>query len=122
MEVRNATCSRGVRSMTCYLTYGSTADTKRALAHTSNKVKTSLFRLFRQTLDFEMGKESSLAVVWVKFYNLPLHYFNEALLYKLGSLLGTVLHIHSSTLALTQQSFAKVCIEIDLAKPFLDTL
>lgn len=82
----------------------------------------SLSFISTDTRDFEMGKESSLAVVWVKFYNLPLHYFNEALLYKLGSLLGTVLHIHSSTLALTQQSFAKVCIEIDLAKPFLDTL
>lgn len=101
---------------------GSAADTKRALAHTENKIKTSLFRLFRWTPDFEVGKDSSLAAVWVKFSNLPLHYFNEASLIKLGSLLGTVLRIHPSTLALTQQSFAKVCIEMDVSKPFVDTL
>lgn len=51
----------------------------------------------------------------MKFQNLPLHYFNETSLIRLGSLLGTVLGIHPSTLALTQQSY---CIEMDVSKPF----
>lgn len=49
----------------------SPSDTKRALARMTNKIKTSLFRLFRWTSDFEVGKYSSLATVWVKMYNLP---------------------------------------------------
>lgn len=57
---------------------GSPSDTKGALARTSNKIKTSLFQLFRRTSGFEVGKENSLATVRVKLYNLPLHYFNEA--------------------------------------------
>lgn len=47
---------------------GSSSDTKRALAHTSNKIKTSLFGLFRWNADFELGRDSSFAAV---VYNLP---------------------------------------------------
>lgn len=45
----------------------STADTKRVLAFTTNTIKNRLFRLFRWTPDFEVGKESSFEAVWVKF-------------------------------------------------------
>lgn len=90
----------------------SSSDAKQALAHATNKIKTSLFRLFCWTPDFEIGKDGFYAAVWVKMYNLPLYYYNETSLYKLGSLLGMVLRVHPSTLALTQQSFAKVCIEM----------
>lgn len=100
----------------------SAADTKRALARPSNKINTNLYRLFRWTPDFEVGRESSFTAVWVKMHNLPLHYFNETALHRLGSLLGTVLTIHSSTINLTQQAYAKVCIEMDVAKPFADNL
>lgn len=55
---------------------GSAADTKHALARETNKIKTSLFRLFRWSPDFK----SSYVAVWVKFFNLPLHYYNEAAL------------------------------------------
>lgn len=68
-----------VRHVTIHM--ASTTDTKRALAHPANKVKESLFRLFRWTPDFEIGKDSSFTVVWVRFYDFPLHYFNEASYY-----------------------------------------
>lgn len=101
---------------------GSATDTKRALALTTNKIKSSLFRLFRWTPEFEVGKDSAIATVLVKLYNLPLHYFDEASLVWLGSLLSTVLHIHPSTLALTSQQYAKICVEMDVSKPFLKNL
>lgn len=101
---------------------GSTTDTNRALARMTNKVNNSLFRLFRWTPDFKIGKESSFVAVRVKFYDVPLHYYNVAALHILGSLLGNVVGIHPSTLELTQQVFAKVCNEMDVTKPFLDTL
>lgn len=108
------------RHVTNYM--GSSFDTKRALARPSNKIKTSFFKLFPWTADFEVGRESSFTAVWVKLHNLPLYYFNETALHRLGSLLGTVLKIHLSTINLTQQAYAKVCIEMDVSKPFLDTL
>lgn len=46
----------------------------------------------------------------------------RASLFKLRLLLGTVLRIHPSTLALTQQLYANVFIEIDVSKPFINTL
>lgn len=100
----------------------SPADTKRALACTTNKIKTSMFRLFRWTPDFEIGKDSSLTAVWVKMYDLPLHYYNESSLYRLGSMLGTVLRVHPTTIRLAQQGYVKVCIELDVSKPFTDKL
>lgn len=100
----------------------SSSDTKRALARTKNKINTSMFRLFRWTPDFEVGRDSALAAVWVKMFNLPLHYYNDASLHRLGSILGTVLRIHPSTHGLTQQSYAKICIELDVSKPLIDKL
>lgn len=100
----------------------SATDASRALAHTTNKIKTSMFRLFRWTPDFEIGRDSLYEAVWVKFHDLPLHYYNEASLFKLGSLLGTVLQVHPSAMGLTIQSYAMVCIEMDVSKPFRDEL
>lgn len=122
MELRHATYSWSSRSSACDDPYGIVLDTKKALARTSNKVKTSLFRLFHWSPDFEIGKESSLVAVWMKFYNLLMYYFNESVLHILGSLLRTVLPIHNSTLDLTPQMYAKVCIEIDMSKKFVDML
>lgn len=100
----------------------SPTDTKRALAHTKNKIKTSMFRLFRWTPEFEIGRDSALVAVWVKMFNLPLHYFNESSLIRLGSILGNVLRVHPSTMNLTQQRYAKVCVELDVSKSLLEKL
>lgn len=101
---------------------GSASDTKRALACPSHKLNNSMFRLFRWTPDFEIGKDSTYVAVWVKFHNLPLHYYNESSLHRLGSTLGNVLRVHTDTLNLTQQVFAKVCIEMDITKPFVESV
>lgn len=58
----------------------------------------------------------------MKMSNLPVHYFNESVLHLLGSLLGTILKISSSTVNLTQQSYAKVCSDRDVSKPFVESL
>lgn len=82
------------------LNMASIVDTKKALSRPTNKINNSLFRIFRWTPDFEVGKESSLVAVWVKFYNLPLHYYNEAALHRLGSIIGPVLRVDNHTLDL----------------------
>lgn len=104
------------------LNMASAEDTKRALSRPTNKINTSLFRLFRWTPDFEIGKESSVVAVWVKLYNLPLHYYNEAALQRLGSIIGPVLRVDTHTLDLTHQIYARVCIEIDVRHESIDKL
>lgn len=104
------------------LNMASQADTKKALACPSNKIDTSLFRLFRWTPDFEIGRESSFVAVWVKFYNLPLHYYNESALQRLGSLIWTVLRADDFTLDLMHQVYARVCIEMDVTQEFENKL
>lgn len=98
------------------------ADTNKALSPPTNKINNSLFRLFRWTPEFEIGKESSFVAVWVKLYNLPLHYYNEAALRSLGSLIGPVLGVDTHTLDLRHQVYARVCIELDVTKNSPDKL
>lgn len=50
----------------------------------------------------------------MKSYNLPLQYYNESTLVRLGSSIGNVLGVHKDTLNLTQQAYAKVCIKMDV--------
>lgn len=104
------------------LNMASPEDTKRALSRPSNKINNSLFRLFRWSPEFEIGKESSFAPVWVKLFKLPLHYYNEAALQRLGSIVGTVLRVDTNTLDLVHQVYARVCIEIDVSQPLQDKL
>lgn len=98
----------------------SAADTQRALSRASSKVKNCLFRLFRWTPEFKIGKDSSMVAVWVKLYNLPLQYFNEPTRIRLGSVLGNVLHICPNT-NLTQQIYAHMCIELDVSKLLMES-
>lgn len=104
------------------LNMASPEDTKRALSRPTNKINNSLFRMFRWSPEFEIGKESSFVAVWVKFFNLPLHYYNEAALHRLGSILGTVLRVDTNTLDLVHQAYARVCIELDVTQQFQDKL
>lgn len=99
----------------------SAADTQRALSRPTSKIKNYLFRLFRWTPDFEIGKDSSMAAMWARLYNLPLQYFNESALIRLGSALGTVLLICPKTADLTQQIYARMCIELEVSKPLLES-
>lgn len=78
--------------------------------------------MFRWTSEFEIGKESSFVAVWVKFYNLPLHYYNESSLRMLGSLIGTILRIDTHTLDLRHQVYSRVCIEIDVTQKLEEQL
>lgn len=63
-----------------------------------------------------------MVAVWVKLRDLPLQYYNTSSLYHIGSVLGTVLSICSSTLNLTHQMYARICVELDVSKPMLDTV
>ncbi|XP_012842438.1 PREDICTED: uncharacterized protein LOC105962671 [Erythranthe guttata] len=97
---------------------GSISDSKLALARHSKMIKNCMFRLFRWTPDFQIGKDSCIAPVWVRFPKLPIQYFNISSLERIGACLGTVLSADDRTLGFTHQMYARVCIEIDVSQPF----
>lgn len=49
------------------------ADTTTALAG-KPKINNILYRIFHWTPEFKLGKESSMAAVWVNLHNLALQY------------------------------------------------
>ncbi|MBA0699117.1 hypothetical protein Goari_000782 [Gossypium aridum] len=55
--------------------------------------------------------------VWIQLRGLPLEYFNEVLI-KVGKLVGRPIKLDSNTTYTTRGKFARICIEIDLSKPF----
>lgn len=97
---------------------GSFADTTRALSRTSNRIKMSLCHFFRWSSNLVVGKDSSSIVIWVRFHHPPLQYYNQTSLHRLGM----ILRFDTSTFDLTQKMYARVCIEIDILKPLLNSL
>ncbi|KAG8373460.1 hypothetical protein BUALT_Bualt11G0026600 [Buddleja alternifolia] len=61
----------------------------------------------------------SSMVAWVHFPNLPIDLFNLEVLYQLGSLIGKVVRVDKNTEHSIRGKFARIGIEIELAKPLL---
>lgn len=55
--------------------------------------------------------------VWVRVPELPLELYNDIFLKRLGASLGTMLKIDRLTSVHSRGQFARLCVEIDLAKP-----
>lgn len=58
-------------------------------------------------------------MVWVRFLELPLKLLDEEVLYAVGNTLGRTVNVDATTLAAARGKYARVCIEIDLAKPLI---
>lgn len=108
-----------IRHVTIHM--NSASDTQRALSRDSNKIKNCLFRLFRWSTNFKIGKDSSMAAVWVKLFNLPLQFYNESSLMRLGYVIGTILRVCPTTSNLTQQKYIRLCIKIDVSNPLMES-
>ncbi|XVE85315.1 hypothetical protein DITRI_Ditri17bG0081800 [Diplodiscus trichospermus] len=57
--------------------------------------------------------------VWVCFPNLPMEYYDQEFLLKIGCRIGNPLRVDTITIAAVRGHFARLCVEIDLEKPFL---
>ncbi|MBA0694676.1 hypothetical protein Goari_004952, partial [Gossypium aridum] len=68
-----------------------------------------------------MGTIASIAV-WIQLLGLPLEYFNEEVLVKVGKLVGRPIKLDSNTVYTTRGKFARICIEIYLSKPLIPSI
>ncbi|XP_039141982.1 uncharacterized protein LOC120279183 [Dioscorea cayenensis subsp. rotundata] len=59
----------------------------------------------------------STAAVWVQLHNLPVEFWDGNSLEMVTAHLGNLLKIDELTASLSRSKFARVCLEIDLAKP-----
>lgn len=59
---------------------------------------------------------SSLAQVWVRFYEIPMEYFHPTIIHAMASALGTVLKLDERTKNRSMCHYAQVLIEMDMKK------
>lgn len=58
-------------------------------------------------------------LIWVRLPNLPADYSVQAFLQKVGDKIGRFVRVYDNTLNATKGQFARLCVEVDLAKPHL---
>ncbi|KAK1257466.1 hypothetical protein QJS04_geneDACA024718 [Acorus gramineus] len=51
--------------------------------------------------------------VWIKFPNLPLHFWSRTCIAKIASLIGTPLYLDSPTASRSRSAYARVCVEVE---------
>ncbi|CAM8904624.1 unnamed protein product [Rhodiola kirilowii] len=92
-------------------------DSNKILAHPLRKVGQSLFRLFRWSPDFHRRREPTTTTTWIKLPGLPNQLYDQGYLYTIVSQFSRFIAIDHRTRVVSNPSFARVCIELDLNKP-----
>lgn len=64
------------------------------------------------------AKPSKL-LAWVHFPALPVEYFDDEFLVKIGKNAGRPIKVDNTTSLVSKGSFARVCVEIDISKPLI---
>ncbi|XP_031130711.1 uncharacterized protein LOC116032350 [Ipomoea triloba] len=58
-------------------------------------------------------------LVWVRFPAVPIEYFEDDFLKKIGKYIGRPIKVDTTTSLVSIGRFARVCVELDLTKPLL---
>ncbi|XP_024195606.1 uncharacterized protein LOC112198713 [Rosa chinensis] len=68
--------------------------------------------------DFDPMKEFiGKMALWVRIFGLPVKFFKDFTVAKIGKILGDVVKVDKLTVGQARGQFARVCIEVDLSKP-----
>ena len=68
------------------------------------------------------GENLSSVAVWVRFPELPNKFYDLEVLKDIGSAIGPVLRIDSYIATGSRGSYARLCIQIDLEKPLINSI
>lgn len=60
--------------------------------------------------------------VWARILRLHLDYYDQRILEKVGQQLGTLLKIYAHTTNAERERFARLCVQVDLTKPFISSV
>ncbi|XVE96973.1 hypothetical protein REPUB_Repub02eG0270200 [Reevesia pubescens] len=73
-----------------------------------------------QALDLNNEKVTIDSVAaWVHFPGIPLEFYDNEILMKIGNMLGQTLMIDRNTLVTYRGNYASICVEIDHTKPLV---
>jgi len=73
--------------------------------------------------DFDPNKMTVTKMpVWVRLYNLPLHFWNEQVLEGIGNSLGKYIKTDLERIDERIYTFARICVEVDLSKGLPDNI
>ena len=67
------------------------------------------------------AKLSSVAM-WVRLPELPIEFYDAAVLREIGNAIGPVLRIDSYTASESRGSYARLCVQVDLDKPLITSV
>ncbi|KAK4371635.1 hypothetical protein RND71_007019 [Anisodus tanguticus] len=76
--------------------------------------KSFLMRTFKWDIWFTPEEETSMAVIWISFPNLPPNFYVPSILFSIASAVGKPIAIDAATLNKTRPSCARVKVEADL--------
>ncbi|CAL1396935.1 unnamed protein product [Linum trigynum] len=63
--------------------------------------------------------EISSTVVWARLLELPIQYFHQEAMMKIGRRMGKPIRIDAATRTKARSDYARVCVQVDLTKPLL---
>ncbi|CAN1126196.1 hypothetical protein LINPERHAP2_LOCUS3288 [Linum perenne] len=58
-------------------------------------------------------------LIWVRLLGLPLEFFTETFLRRIGEKIGTLVRIDLMTLAMERGNYTRICLRVDLSKKLL---
>ncbi|CAN1823610.1 hypothetical protein LINPERHAP1_LOCUS30444 [Linum perenne] len=61
----------------------------------------------------------SHTLVWVRLPGLPLEFFTETFLRRIGDKIGQLVRIDQTTLAMERGNYARICVRVDMSKKLL---
>ncbi|PKI44474.1 hypothetical protein CRG98_035148 [Punica granatum] len=64
----------------------------------------------------------SAVAIWVRLLELPIEFYTEKLLSKIGNRIGPLLRIDSRTYLKVRGKYARLCVQVDLMRPLPTTL
>lgn len=73
---------------------------------------------WRPNFDHKSDKTERV-LVWVRFPNLPIEYYDYEFLMKIGKKIGEPKYIDQATNIVSRGRFARMCVEVDITKPLL---
>ncbi|KAL0411745.1 UNVERIFIED_CONTAM: hypothetical protein Slati_3764200 [Sesamum latifolium] len=71
-------------------------------------------RVFKWSPTFDPHIESSIAPLWIRLHDLPIHLFEKNALFTLAAKIGKPLRMDEPMTDMSRPDLARVCVEIDL--------
>lgn len=66
-----------------------------------------------------MMEKTKKVLVWVRFPDLPMEYYNHGFLFRIVEKIGRLIRIDSVTSLTSRGKFARLCVDVDITKPLL---